>query len=145
MMFDAEGNFVKTWGQLGTEPGDFDQPHAMAVDSTGRLFVGDRVNNRIQIFDAEGNFLEEWRQFGRPSGLYIDDNDMIYVADSQSDETTNPGFEMGIRIGSVTDGIVTEFIQGSEMEGSPEGVAADAAGNVYVGYTGGTDFKRFVK
>ena len=145
MMFNADGSFVKTWGQLGTAPGEFDQPHAMAVDSTGRLFVGDRVNNRVQIFDAEGNFLEEWRQFGRPSGLFIDNNDMIYVADSQSDETLNPGFEQGIRIGSASDGIVTEFIHGPDLEGTPEGVAADAAGNVYVGYTGGTAFKRFVK
>jgi DNA-binding beta-propeller fold protein YncE len=143
--FDAAGNFVKTWGQLGTEPGQFDQPHAMAFDSSGRLFVGDRSNNRIQIFDQEGNFLEEWRQFGRPSGLFIDDNDMLYVADSQSDETINPGFAQGIRIGSVTDGVVREFIQGPDIGEGGEGVAADAAGNVYVGFTGGHDFKRFVK
>lgn len=145
VMFDSEGNFIKTWGQFGSAPGEFDQPHAMAVDSTGRLFVGDRVNNRVQIFDAEGNFLDEWYQFGRPSGVFIDDNDMIYVADSQSNDELNPGFAQGIRIGSVTDGIVTAFIQGPDMEGTPEGVAADAAGNVYVGYTGGTAFKRFVK
>jgi sugar lactone lactonase YvrE len=145
LMFNADGSFVKSWGQLGPEPGNFDQPHAMAVDSTGRLFVGDRANNRVQLFDAEGTFLEEWRQFGRPSGLYIDDNDMIYVADSQSDETFNPGFEQGIRIGSTSDGVVTEFLHGPEMEGTPEGVAVDNAGNMYVGYTGGTNFKRFVK
>jgi sugar lactone lactonase YvrE len=145
MKFDAEGNFIKSWGQYGSGPGEFDQPHAMVVDSTGRLFVGDRGNNRIQIFDAEGNFLEEWKQFGRPSGLYLNDDDILYVADSQSDEMLNPGYEQGIRIGSTHDGVVKEFIHGPELAGAAEGVAADSAGNVYVGYTGGTDFKRFVK
>jgi sugar lactone lactonase YvrE len=143
--FDASGHFVKTWGEPGTGPGQFDQPHAMAFDSMGRLFVADRGNSRIQIFDQEGNLLDEWQQFGRPSGLYIDDNDTIYVADSQSSDTINPGFEQGIRIGSVSDGVVREFIPGANFPEAGEGVAADAAGNVYVGYTGGHDFIKFSK
>ena len=76
--------------------------------SAGRLFVADRANNRIQIFDQDGNFLAEWKQFGRPSGVYIRD-DIIYVADSQSDEKTNPPFRQGIRIGSVKDGKVVRL------------------------------------
>ena len=52
------------------------------MDSQGRLFVGDRQNNRIQIFDQDGKFLDQWAQFGRPSGILIDGNDNIYVADS---------------------------------------------------------------
>lgn len=143
--FSADGTFITAWGQFGTAQGEFDQPHAIAIDSAGRVFVGDRTNNRIQIFDADGNFLEEWTHFGRPSGLYIDNNDILYVADSQSDEMSNPGFEQGIRIGSVTDGRVTAFIQGPEMMGSPEGIAADDAGNVYIGYTAGMNFRRFIK
>ena len=83
------------------------------MDSRGRLFVGDRGNNRIQIFDQDGKFLEEWKQFGRPSGVFIDKNDMLYAADTQSDEKTNPGFKRGIRIGSAKDGKVTAFIRGS--------------------------------
>ena len=80
------------------------------MDSRGRLFVGDRGNNRIQIFDQDGKFLEEWKQFGRPSGVFIDRNDMLYVADHQSDAKTNPGFRKGITIGSARDGKVTTFI-----------------------------------
>src|SRR5215813_578156 len=49
--FDKSGKFIKTWGKKGTGPGEFDTPHALAMDSKGRLFVGDRANNRIQIFD----------------------------------------------------------------------------------------------
>jgi DNA-binding beta-propeller fold protein YncE len=58
--------------------------HTLAFDSRGRLFVGDRQNNRIQIFDRDGKFIAQWFQFGRPSGIYIDKDDVIYVADSES-------------------------------------------------------------
>ena len=75
---------METWGELGYGPKQFRDPHALAMDSQGRIFVGDRYNNRIQIFDQEGEFLAIWTQFGRPSGIYIDDNDIIYVADSES-------------------------------------------------------------
>ena len=65
------------------------------MDSMGRLFVGDRGNNRIQLFDQEGNFIEEWLQFGRPSGVFITADDTIYVADSESTSEANPGFGRG--------------------------------------------------
>src|SRR6516165_11666698 len=81
---------VETWGRKGMGPGEFDVIHTLAFDSRGRLFVGDRQNNRIQIFDQNGNFIAQWFQFGRPSGMYIDRNDVIYVADSESrDGRTN--------------------------------------------------------
>jgi sugar lactone lactonase YvrE len=115
------------------------------MDSTGRLFVADRGNNRIQIFDQDGKFLAQWRQFGRPSGIYIDANDMIYVADSQSSAKLNPGYGQGIRIGSVKDGKVTAYIPETKELGALEGTAADAAGNVYAGYTGTMNLRRFVK
>ncbi len=84
LKFAKDGTFIKRWGKTGTGPGEFDQPHALAFDSKGRLFVGDRNNNRIQIFDRDGNFLEQWTQFSRPSGVFIDRHDRIYVADSES-------------------------------------------------------------
>ena len=56
--FDSHGNYLKEWGMKGTGPGEFDIPHALAMDSRGRLFVGDRNNNRIQIFDQDGKYLE---------------------------------------------------------------------------------------
>jgi hypothetical protein len=81
--FAKDGKFIKTWGKRGTAPGEFDTPHGLAFDSRGRLFVADRGNNRIQIFDQDGKFLAEWKQFSRPSGVYIDKNDVLYVADSE--------------------------------------------------------------
>ena len=142
--FTSDGKFIKTWGKRGSATGEFNTPHALAMDSAGRLFVGDRTNNRIQIFDQEGKFLAEWRQFGRPSGLYIDKNDILYVADSNSNEMVNPGFKQGIRIGSVKDGKVTAYIPWHETS-TLEGVAADDAGNVYGGFTNTLNFRRFVK
>ena len=148
--FSKDGKFIKTWGKKGTAPGEFDTPHALAFDSKGRLFVGDRANNRIQIFDQDGNFLEQWKQFSRPSGIYIDKNDVIYVADSESNANRHPGWGRGIRIGSAKDGSVTAFIPDSNPHppaatSAAEGVAADAAGNVYGAEVGPKDLKKYVK
>jgi sugar lactone lactonase YvrE len=138
LKFSKEGRLIKTWGKRGTAPGDFETPHGLAMDSQGRLFVGDRGNNRVQIFDQDGNFLAGWKQFGRPSGIFIDRNDILYVADHQSDSKINPGFTKGIRIGSVKDGKVTAFIPDPDPAGTQEGVAVDAKGVVYGSLTGGT-------
>ena len=81
--FSPEGKFIKSWGRKGSAPGEFDIPHTLAMDSRGRLFVGDRQNNRIQIFDQDGNFIDQLLQFSRPSGVFIDKSDTIYVADSR--------------------------------------------------------------
>ena len=126
-------------------PDSWDVEHGLAMDSQGRLFVADRGNNRIQIFDQDGKFIAEWKQFGRPSGIFIDKNDLLYVADSQSGPEENPGFKQGIRVGSAKDGKVISFIEETQNLGSLEGTAADAAGNVYAGYTGAMNFRRFSK
>jgi len=146
MKYSKEGNFITTWGKRGKGPGEFDGLHAVALDSAGRVYVGDRTNGRIQVFDGDGKFIAEWKQFGRPSGIAIDKNDMIYVADTQSNQNNNPGFKQGIRIGSVKDGKVTAFIPEPSAEmGAPEGVGVDDAGTVYAGWTGKMNFRRFVK
>ena len=83
---------------------------------------------------------------GRPSDVAIGKDDMIYVADSQSDEKTNPGFKQGIRVGSIKDGTVAAFIPATSPEtGSPEGVGVDDAGNVYGGWVAKRAVRRFVK
>src|SRR5438067_12936222 len=104
MKFTKDGRFIKEWGGKGTGPGEFSEPHTIAIDSRGRLLVGDRENNRIQIFDQDGRFIDEWRQFGRPSGIAITRDDTIYVADSESGRDTGAhelsGIRKGIRSGS---------------------------------------------
>jgi len=151
--FTKDGKFVKQWGGHGSTPGKFEVPHTLAFDSKGRLFVGDRANNRIQIFDQDGEFLAEWKQFSRPSGIFIDKNDVIYVTDSESTDRDgyghNPGWKRGIRIGSAKDGTVTAFIPdpspGAGATSAAEGVGADAQGNVYGAEVGPKDVKKYVK
>jgi len=140
-----DGKFIKAWSKHGSAAAELDTPHKLAIDSQNRLFVADRVNNRVQIFDLDGRLLTEWKQFGRPSSVWIDKNDVLYVTDSQSDEKTNPGFKQGIRIGSAKDGKVTAFIPADAQLGSAEEVAADDQGNIFAGYTGAQNLRRFVK
>ncbi len=54
--FDKTGKFLTTWGTKGSGPGQFVQPHSIAMDSQGRIFVGDRGNNRIETFAQEGTY-----------------------------------------------------------------------------------------
>jgi sugar lactone lactonase YvrE len=143
--FAPDGKFIKSWGAYGYGNSEFRGPHSLAMDSQGRLFVADRGNRRIQIFDQEGKHLATWYQFSRISGLYIDRNDVLYAIDSESDENYNPGWRKGLRVGSAKTGEVWYFTpehvskQPSGMGGygsMGEGVAVDAAGNVYGGEVG---------
>jgi sugar lactone lactonase YvrE len=131
--FANDGKFISTWGKKGSGPGEFDFPHSLAMDSSGRLFVADRGNSRIQIFDQDGKFLDQWRQFGRPSGIFISKDDILYSVDSESEGNVNPSYARGIYIGNAKDGSVKYFIPDPNPIATAlaEGVAADAKGNVY--------------
>ena len=100
------------------------------------MIVADRHNHRILILTKQGTVVGEYDDFGRTSGVAIDKNDVIYTADSESNARVNPGWRRGIRIGSLRDGKVTVFIPPHATPNSPdgamgEGIAVDAAGNVY--------------
>lgn len=149
--FAKDGKFIKTWGTKGTGRGELDTPHTLAFDSRGRLFVGDRNNNRIQIFDQDGNYITEWRQFSRPSGVFIDKNDVIYVSDSESESVSknHPGWKRGIRVGSAKDGSVAAFIpdptENATGTSGAEGVAADSKGVIYGAEVGQKDLKKYIR
>ena len=151
MKFDKDGNYLMQWGSTGKEDGEFRDPHALAMDSQGRLFVGDRGNSRLQIFTQDGEHIATWTQFGRPSGLFIDKNDILYSADSESNARRNTGWKRGIRIGSAKDGFVTAFIPDPEPDqdnsgtSAAEGVAVDAAGNIYGAEVGPRAVKKYVR
>lgn len=149
--YTADGRFIKAWGRPGSGPGEFNVPHGLAFDSKGRLFVADRANNRLQIFDQDGTFLAEWKQFSRLSGIYIDRNDTLYGADSESNTKRNPGWKRGIWVGSARDGSIAAFIpdpignpDASATSGA-EGVAADAQGNIFGAEVGPKMIRKYVK
>ena len=133
--FTAEGQFIRTWGTSGPGPAsaEFSDAHAIAMDSQQRIFIGDRRNIRIQIFNPDGIFLEQWTHFGPPSNIYIDQEDMMYVTDTQTGalpawyaERRGEDWTRGIRIGDTNTGQVIAFINSDA-----EFVAADRTGNLY--------------
>ena len=157
LKFDKTGKFIKEWGKLGTGPGEFDQPHALAFDSKGLLYVGDRNNNRVQVFDQNGKFIEEYKQLSRPSGIFIK-NDILYVADSESGSVSRNhyGWQRGIRWGAIKDGKIVGFIPdpetGTNKDTPPfggtsaaEGVAVDKNGNIYGAEVGPKAVKKYTK
>ncbi|MDA0206799.1 MAG: peptidyl-alpha-hydroxyglycine alpha-amidating lyase family protein [Acidobacteria bacterium] len=131
--FAPDGTFLKWWGGPGTDPGQFDQPHSIAVDSQDRIYVADRSNNRIQIFDASGTFLKQWTNFGTPWGLFVKD-DRIYVVDGTENNC--------LLIANLEDGKIIEKIVGLR---NPTAVAVDSQGAIYVGEVNGTNVSKFVK
>jgi sugar lactone lactonase YvrE len=132
-----DGTLIARYGMTGQGHLQLSAPHAIALDTEGRLFIADRDNNRIMIWDQDGNYLDQWTQFGRPSGIYIDHTDTIYVADSESWGPENPGWKKGIRIGSAKTGQVHYFLEDIESRdfahSGAEGIGVDKFGNVYGG------------
>ena len=151
LKFSAQGVLLLQLGggidSLSREVARFNDPHDLKMDSQGRLFVADRGNNRIQIFDSEGELLSIWTQFGRPSGIWIDAQDKIYVADGMSGDQWNPGWQRGIRIGDAKTSWITDFIPDYEVQNGSgiEFLATDAEGNIYAGQVGRQRFEKYVR
>lgn len=172
--FDKSGKFLMEYGKRGSAlEGEFDQPHGLAFDSKGRLFVADRANNRIQILDANTfKTLDTWYQFSRLSGIFIDRNDNLYGADSESGSVSPPHhqWKRGMRIGSARDGKVVAFIPDPSHNGltyetidgkvvpkmadgskppsgtlAAEGVAVDSQGNIYGAEVGPHKLQKYVR
>jgi DNA-binding beta-propeller fold protein YncE len=154
MVFTKDGKLIKTFATYGRGDGQLRSPHALAFDSRDHLYVADRGNSRVVIFDKDGKFLAAWKQFGRPSGVAVDKNDMLYVADSQSSDTPgaanyNPGCQRGIRVGRVKDGEVMYFIPppvppDPKMQ-PPIGIVVDGNGAIYAASDDQRDIKKYVK
>ena len=140
--FSAAGEWLLSWGEPGTAPGQFNLPHGIDIDSTGRVFVADRENSRLQLFTPEGEFIEEWTDVARPCEVYIDAADMLYVAElgwwaGTPDPRTD---EMGGRV-SIFDrngNLLSRFGGGQNPTApgdfvAPHDVWLDTQGSLYVG------------
>jgi sugar lactone lactonase YvrE len=151
--FSKDGKFIKTWGRHGAGPGEFDQPHDISIGgSRGHVFVADRSNSRVQIFDRDGNFIAAWKQFGRPSAVYVSKDDTLYVSDSQSNSTVNPGYTRGITVGSAKDGSLRAFIPDPDLAqadvsriSGASGIVADDKGAIYAADVGPHKLRKYSK
>ncbi len=150
--FSKDGKFIKTWGHLGSAPGDFDEPHDIFIGGTqGRLYVADRRNQRIQIFDLDGNFIAAWKQFGQPSSVFVSKDDTIYVGTAFPDPAAKKGVFRGIMVGSAKDGSLKAFIPDPadpdklDVGTTSSGIAADDAGSIYSADVAAHNLRKYVK
>jgi DNA-binding beta-propeller fold protein YncE len=149
--FSADGKHITSWGQPGGRPGEFNLPHAIGVDSSGRVYVADRENSRVQIFTENGSFIREWAWVNRPLDIFIDDQDFIHISESGWVKPTNTPLHYHNKhapvcghdpISRVTvcdpDGKVVAVVGGNQpvLPGNfvaPHGIYCDSKGSLYVG------------
>ena len=161
--FDAKGKFVKQWGQMGVGPTDFSLPHAIAMDSQGRLYVADRNNIRVEVYDQAGKLLDTWSNVITPWGLWITPQDEIWVCGSSPmpwrEDPKYPGAPVSC---PPKDQVIMKFNPAGRVlqlwtipkaEDGPEqpgnvnwlhALAFDRAGNLYVGDIMGKRAQKFV-
>lgn len=124
--FSPEGVLIKSWGEPGSGPGQFDLVHSVWIDSDYRVYICDRENNRIQLFDAEGEYLDEWPGFLRPDKLWFDSDETIFMAEIGSRVTILD------RQGSVLSQWGEAGDEPHQFESFPHGIWGDSRGDLYV-------------
>jgi sugar lactone lactonase YvrE len=131
--FSKDGKFIKYWGTKGSDPGQLQTPHSIAMDSKGRLYVANRGNKRIEVFDQDGKYLNQLPQFGAPAGIFITKDDVLYVVAGAPENTLTIG---------TTDGKVLDKVEGLN---GPHALAVDSSGAVYVAEVAGQALVKYVK
>lgn len=128
--YSPTGEHIKSWGEWGTGPGQFELSHCVRIDKQDRLWVCDRTNDRIQIFDTEGNYLTEWTGLLKPDTIYFDPNEeVVYVAE----------LTQQVSIYSMDGELITKWGRArpsdkpGEFIACPHGIWADSRGDLYVG------------
>ena len=127
--YNEAGDHVQTWGEFGRGAGEFDIPHDVWVHRDGRVMVADRENNRIQFFSPDGEYLDQWAGLLRPCSVYVDGDDMVYVAELRSRVSVlDMDGEVVARWGGEPSGKPGLFI-------APHCAWTDSCGDLYVGET----------
>jgi NHL repeat-containing protein len=149
--FDRNGKFIKTWGHMGPEPGNFNDPHDIAIGgSEDHVYIADRQNRRIQVFDQDGNFLAAWPQFGEVNSVFVSKDDTIYAGTGFADPNATKGEIRGILVGSAKDGSLRAFIPdpvdlNTVVRGTAaSGITADYQGNIYAADVGSHNLRKYV-
>jgi tripartite motif-containing protein 71 len=81
--FTSSGQFITSWGSLGSDPGEFNSPKGLTLDENDNVYVADEFNNRIQKFDSNGNFITEFGQdrLNHPIDVAVDSQGRVYASD----------------------------------------------------------------
>lgn len=155
--FSPEGKLLFSWGEPGTDPGQFSLPHNIGVDRNGYLYVADRESHRVQIFDQNGRFQSQWNNLFRPCGLYIDGRDAagerVYIGELGPSLPVTQGIpNMGARVGiyALDNRLLARL--GDALPGeapnqflAPHCIAVDSYGDVYVGEVSWTMYGRMLE
>jgi peptidylamidoglycolate lyase len=146
--FDASGRFLAQFGRKGSASGQFDLPHAIAIDGDGRVYVADRGNARVQVFDPAGRFLAEWKNetLGRPYGVAIGSDRKAYVVDGGDQPASPPDRSRALRL-DLDGSIEAVFGRFGRYDGQFDGghaIAVGADGAVFVVDTLGMRVQKFL-
>lgn len=133
--FTRDGRFVKSWGEPGHGAGQFHLPHSVAFDDTGKLYVADRSNKRIQIFTPEGEFLDQWTGMGGPNDITRGKEGNYYIAEQENEG--NPAY-VCVRD---PNGNVLARLESRHVHG----VGVDSRGDIYAGLTQERSVDKFVR
>jgi hypothetical protein len=158
--FDQHGKFLNSWGKAGNGPGEFETPHAIALDSKGRIYVADRSNARVQVFDRHGKHLDTWSNSIVPWGFAVTQQDEIWVCGSSAMPLGEGDAMLGVPPKDqlfakfAADGrllqlwTVPKGADGQEKPGELNWVhamAIDSQGNIYAGDINGRRAQKFVR
>lgn len=138
--FTAEGRHLFSWGEYGSDPGQFNLPHSVCTDREGNVYVADRENHRIQIFNDQGDYLTQWNNMHRPCGLHIA-NDLVYIGQLPPQLPFNadyPNIGACVTIHDLSGKRLARLgdFRAGEAPGqfiAPHGLAVDSRGDIYVG------------
>ena len=144
--YSPDGKLLFSWGGPGTDPGEFSIVHNIITDKGGLVYVADRENHRIQIFDDQGKFLDQWPNVHRPCGLYIDDEERIYVGELGWGANVNrnvPNIGPRVSVLNKKGETLARLGNGYGLDAgqfiAPHGICLDSKGNIYVGEVGHTN------
>lgn len=152
--YSPDGKLLFSWGEPGTEPGQFNLVHNICTDENGYVYVADRENHRIQVFDANGKYETQWNNLHRPCAIYMDrgPNPLCYIGELGPGMPTNKDFpNVGHRLIILTvEGKIVARL-GDRLAGeapgqfiAPHGIALDSHGDIYVGEVSWTIAGRFL-
>lgn len=136
--FTPNGGFLMQWGEAGTGPVQFNLPHTVVVDHQGRILVGDRENDRVQVFESSGKLVAVWPGFA-PFGLAYDKHGHLFVADGRANKV--------LQLDDAGK-VARSWGQAGDQPGEfqlPHMLAADAAGNLYVGEIQAKRFQKLIR